>query len=1287
MPEFHNSFVSRSFLRSVWGAEYESFKGSPEEARLVEILRLWSERKDLKETSAEAAFLQTFFVELWGYTQAGQQEKKLGFTLHPKYAVKGAGEKGGTGEADLAIGWFDNPNLPDAPQILCEFKDIRSALDAPQKRKGNTRPPVKQCLDYLSASRREFFGNEAVLPSWGVVTDMNEFRLYWYDRGPQQYLSFVIRPLELFQGPGLLAETEEARFDRFAFSKLFHRDTLLTIGGKPLLMRLIAQQWVRQRELENEFYGEYRRFRERLYRALLLFNPVFPHTKGRLVRLAQKILDRCIFIFYCEDMGRALGFPPQLLRDLLIQESRDNYFNPKGKTIWLKLLDLFRAMNDGTAFGEYKLNQFNGGLFAPDLDLESLIVPNEIFCQPKQGENEASLYAHRETLLFLSAYYNYASGWEDALTRTPSHDAPQRHLKSLGLYTLGRIFEQSITELEILEAEAENRPSLNKLAKRKRDGVYYTPEWVVERIVEETLGARIAELKRECGWPENDLPPKQVIEEFQKRLKTITIVDPACGSGAFLIAALRHLLREWHALQAIRRDAHKDPFARDDDALVRDILRANIYGVDINPAAVEIAQLALWLHTARSDKPLSSLVHTIRDGNSLIDGDFYKGLDNLALYDADQKERVHTFDWEEQFAETGGKFDVVVGNPPYVKLQNFRRVHSDMAEFIRDGRPALHISGYASAQTGNFDLYLPFIEKGLQLLNENGRLGYIAPSLWAVNEYGEGLRNLIQKTHQLERWLDFKSFQVFEEATTYTALQFFTKRPNKAVMVAFSPDGPPPERPWADPDCALPYDEIQFGDRWLLLTGKERVLIDKLYARCTRLDDPENTSNIFVGIQTSADSIYHLKRLTPGRYLCTPKGDGAPPPYEVELEDDLMKPLVSGADAKRYVEPISQTFLLFPYVVRADGTRLIAEKYFQQRYPKAWKYLVSYEEVLRRREAELLPSGEFKRDAAGALLKAPFNDDEWYRFGRHQNLDKQEIEKLIVPRLVTTVFCSVDRIGEAYLDNVDVGGIAPVAGTDLFFLAGVMNGPVAGYVFRRISKPFRGDYRSANKQFIAPLPIPPATQEEMADIAGRAKSLQIFHTKRRDLLDSIARRLSAAPVKRRPDNFLFPDLAPAKARLEQAPKTFDAAERREWAKGRYEEALQARYDTVGERLRPGAPLNATFTKGELKFLVDALPVIDKIFLSDADGPFLAAQWKVVASTFAIPEHKAGERLCNELRKLIDTDNAALRNQIMALQAELAETEGSIAAMEAEINGVLDRLYGLTEKEMALVRAG
>ena len=206
---------------------------------------------------------------------------------------------------------------------------------------------------------------------------------------------------------------------------------------------------------------------------------------------------------------------------------------------------------------------------------------------------------------------------------------------------------------------------------------------------------------------------------------------------------MRYLLDEWHSLQALRREVTGKKTIQDDASLIREILRSNLYGIDINPASAEIAQLALWLHTARGDKPLSLLGHTVRDGNSQIDDIFFKGQINLEFYDDVQKERVNTFNWEEAFEEVfkKGGFDIVVSNPPYVKLQNFRTVHADMAEFLRDGRPGHR--KYRSTQTGNFDLYLPFIEKGIELLNEEGRMGYIAPSLWTVNEYGAGLRKLV----------------------------------------------------------------------------------------------------------------------------------------------------------------------------------------------------------------------------------------------------------------------------------------------------------------------------------------------------------------------------------------------------------------------------------------------------------------------------------------------------------------------------------------------------------------
>ena len=178
MVELFSSFISKRFLKSVWGLEYAAFKGSAQETELGERLRRWSVRKDLRETSAEAAFIEEFFRDTWGYEQAGQTGSEAGaFTLWPKFAIPGAGERGGTGAADLAIGFFGEKNNSPVPQVLCEFKDIRSDLDAPQRRKGNNRSPVRQCLDYLSCARRGLFPSDAILPTWGIVTDMNEFRL------------------------------------------------------------------------------------------------------------------------------------------------------------------------------------------------------------------------------------------------------------------------------------------------------------------------------------------------------------------------------------------------------------------------------------------------------------------------------------------------------------------------------------------------------------------------------------------------------------------------------------------------------------------------------------------------------------------------------------------------------------------------------------------------------------------------------------------------------------------------------------------------------------------------------------------------------------------------------------------------------------------------------------------------------------------------------------------------------------------------------------------------------
>src|SRR5690606_23942110 len=171
------SFVSRAFLRAELDLEYRAYLGDDRGAELVKRLRAWADRRQLSETQAEGAFVQTFFVEVWGYGEAGRVPE-VDHTIIPKYRIAGEGAGGGMGEADLALGWFRG-RLDETPQVLCEFKDIRSKLDAKQNRKGSTRSPVEQCLNYIRGARRGLFGNEPVQPWWGIVTDMNEFRLYW----------------------------------------------------------------------------------------------------------------------------------------------------------------------------------------------------------------------------------------------------------------------------------------------------------------------------------------------------------------------------------------------------------------------------------------------------------------------------------------------------------------------------------------------------------------------------------------------------------------------------------------------------------------------------------------------------------------------------------------------------------------------------------------------------------------------------------------------------------------------------------------------------------------------------------------------------------------------------------------------------------------------------------------------------------------------------------------------------------------------------------------------------
>ena len=426
--------LDREFLKAELHYEFRDFLANGQDDVLKARVADWHKRTEKKETKAEASFIQRFFVETWAYRDDGTGADS--FHLRPKFAIAGAGQTGNRGEADLAIGHFGGTR-PEIPQVVCEFKDVKSGLDKPQNRKGNNRSPVQQAKDYLWNARRGLFGNEPVQPRFAIVTDMNEFRLYWWDHFPDRYLRFKIDGGDLFNPATLLGDNDDSAFDRFLFWRLFQPDMLLSDAGRTRLERLIQKQGKAEEKLEGDFYQHYRGYREVLIDQIMLQRPE-GMTRGGAVRLGQKLLDRLIFVMFAEDMGGRVGFPSGALQDQLKTFSQDSLLEANGDEVWRRLRLIFRIMNSGGPLGEVTIHRFNGGLFAQDDAIDGLDLPNHIFVRYGQGLNDAKLAEHKQTLFFLSATYNFAR----------EGDAKN----SIGLYTLGHIFEQSIVELEKLEA-------------------------------------------------------------------------------------------------------------------------------------------------------------------------------------------------------------------------------------------------------------------------------------------------------------------------------------------------------------------------------------------------------------------------------------------------------------------------------------------------------------------------------------------------------------------------------------------------------------------------------------------------------------------------------------------------------------------------------------------------------------------------------------------------------------------------------------------------------------------
>ncbi len=442
------------------------------------------------------------------------------------------------------------------------------------------------------------YANDAPGAKWVLVSNCVEIKLYGYGRGREAY--------EVFDG-SRLDDLDELR-------------RLWLILGAPNLLgdatdKLLRETDAAYADVTDRLYRDYRDLRERLVTFLVDSADGPRLALADAIQPAQKILDRVLFIAFAQRRD--------LMRGNLLESALKAHNEWHPQPVWSNFLGLFRYVDKGNH--DMDIPPYNGGLFAEDPVVDALMLPEDL------AKDVASLGA-----------------WD--------------YRREVPVTVLGHIFEQSITDIERKKAEA-GGVEPPKVSARKRTGVVYTPDMVTRFLVEQTVGRtldeRRAALRAAHGIGEGEIPADKEITFWQawlEVLRTLAIVDPACGSGAFLIAAFDRLAQEYRPvlehLDELGVAAGLDAFD--------EIVTRNLYGVDLNPESVEITRLSLWLKTARRDHRLQSLDATIRVGDSLIE---------------DSAFTAQPFDWRAAFPQVfeRGGFDVVIGNPPYVRMEIIRR--------------------------------------------------------------------------------------------------------------------------------------------------------------------------------------------------------------------------------------------------------------------------------------------------------------------------------------------------------------------------------------------------------------------------------------------------------------------------------------------------------------------------------------------------------------------------------------------------------------------------------------
>ena len=926
----------------------------------------------LKETALHGQFAAKIIEGVLGYHgPAGGAD----YTVSTEQAIL-------QGSVDLALGRFGGKT----PEILAPF-ELKGAktkdLDAIMP--GRNKTPVQQAWEYAMNARGV---------KWVLVSNMIELRLYGFGEGTTAY--------EAFQLDRLTDPDEYARF-----MLLLSADSLLS--GRTL--DLLKQSRAEDRDITDSLYQDYKALRLKLIGAVQAADPAIAPLDA--IAVAQKILDRVLFIAFAEDTGL---LPDNTLSQAFV--TRDPY-NPR--PVWDNFRGLFNAIDKGS--DALKVPRYNGGLFRQADTINALALPDDV-CEGFKTLGD----------------YDFAS--------------------EVSVTVLGHIFEQSIADVERLQAQArgeetEDAKATGTTGRRKRDGVVYTPDYIARFIVAETLGAHLeeafTEILRAHAKAGADLSDYAAIQwrkksaeleawqAYRDRLKTLRIVDPACGSGVFLIMAFDFLKAELGRVNDKIADLQgQGQHIQDLIDPDSEILTNNLFGVDVNSESIEIAKLSLWIKTARRGKVLDSLSGNLRVGDSLIEDSNFAYLD-------------HAFTWETAFPGVfaEGGFDVVLGNPPYVRMEHLKAL-----------KP--YLEKRYEVVSDRADLYCYFFERGLRLLKPGGRLGFISSNTFFKTGSGKPLRDYLRREATIEGVVDFGDLQIFEGVTTYPAILTMKRgtAPKAHELRFWKVDALPEgnfQATWGK--AAGPYPQAALGaGSWELENTALRTLRDKIRTGKKTLKDVYGAP--CRGVVTGLNGAFVIDNATKER-LCAQDPRSA----------DLLKPFLEGKDLKRWrAEPRGLWLIYIPQRrVNIDD------------YPAIRDWLLPFK----------------------AALEARATKQEWFELQQAQEAYAPHFAapKISYPHFNDTRNFLFEPLGAF---SNDKSYLIP---SDDRALLGLLNSRVLWFMLSSMSPPVRGGFHELRVQYVEKLPIPAWNDSARAKLAAESERASKAAQERLTLQTALTRRI------------------------------------------------------------------------------------------------------------------------------------------------------------------------------------